>query len=180
MWNNNAVFKAANETLIDLSQSILFHVICLKCLLLLFFFFLCIHWIGSLAQPKIWILQTVGRALWTGDQPVERPVRAKNTTTQNKCSQTSMLVVGFEFKIPVFERTKTLSALDRSAAVITYLLTELSPYWEAVNCAATQELPSILWNPNVHHRVHKNPPLVPILSQIGPVHTIPSYLSHCD
>jgi hypothetical protein len=27
---------------------------------------------------------------------------------------------------------------------------ELSPSWEAVNCAATQELPSILWNPKVH------------------------------
>jgi hypothetical protein len=58
-----------------------------------------------------------------------------------------------------------------------YLLTELSPSWEAANCAATQELPSILRNPNVHHRVHKNHPLVPILSQIDPVHTIPSYLS---
>jgi hypothetical protein len=52
-----------------------------------------------------------------------------------------------------------------------------SPSWEAVNCAATQELPSVLWNPKPHHLVHKNPPLVPILSQIDPVHTTPSYLS---
>jgi hypothetical protein len=57
--------------------------------------------------------------------------------------------------------------------LLTYLLTELSPSWEAANCAATQELPSILWNSKVHHRV----PMVPILSQINPVHTIPSYLS---
>jgi hypothetical protein len=41
--------------------------------------------------------------------------------------------------------------------ILTYLLTELSPSWEAANCAATQELPSILWNPKVHHRVHKSP-----------------------
>jgi hypothetical protein len=54
---------------------------------------------------------------------------------------------------------------------ITYLLTEMSPSWEAANCAATQELPSILRNPKVHRRVHKSPPLVPILSQIDPVHT---------
>jgi hypothetical protein len=65
------------------------------------------------------ILYTIGRTPWTGDQPVARPLITHRTTqTQNKLTQASMPRVGFESTTPVFERAKTVHALDRAATVI--------------------------------------------------------------
>ena len=61
----------------------------------------------------------------------------------------------------------------------SYLLTHStvqSPSWAADWLAASQEIPRISRNPNVHYRTHKRTPPVPILGQPNPVHMPTSHL----
>jgi len=48
--------------------------------------------------------------------------------------------------------------------------TEQSPSWEASRPSGSQEITRILWNPEVHYRIHKSPPSVPIPNHFSLVH----------
>jgi hypothetical protein len=61
----------------------------------------------------LWIFWIVGRTPWMGDQPDARPLPTQDNTTQRR--HTSIPRAGFELTIPVFERPKTVLALDRAA-----------------------------------------------------------------
>jgi hypothetical protein len=93
-------------------------------------------------------------------------------------------IIAFSWSLPISAST-CLNMRESPASslqiyrykILTYLPTELSLSSEAAICAATQELTRILRNSKVYYRVHKSHPLVSILTQINPIHTIPSYLS---
>jgi hypothetical protein len=81
------------------------------------------------------ILYRVGMTPWTGDQPIARLLPTHRATqTQNKCTQTSMPWIGFEPTTPVFERAKTVHALDSAATVIGSFVYYKTLLWHTTLC----------------------------------------------
>jgi len=56
---------------------------------------------------------------------------------------------------------------------LTYSM-EQSPPWQANSSSASQEISYLSWNSKVQYHVHKSLPLIPILSQMKPVHILTS------
>jgi hypothetical protein len=73
---------------------------------------------------------------------------------------------------------KGISSRSNPHSIIHSLTHATEISLEAANCEATQEFPSILRSPKVHHHLQKGPPPAPILSQFNTIYNIPSYLSN--
>ena len=65
--------------------------------------------------------------------------------------------------------------LPHSVILVAHSMVQ-SRSWAANWFAASQEIPRISRNPNVHYRTHKRPPPVSILGQPNPVHIPTSHL----
>jgi hypothetical protein len=67
------------------------------------------------------MLHTVSVTAWRVDQPIARPLpRNRTAQTQDKCTQTFVPRVEFEFTATVSKRKKTVHALDRAVTVIGF------------------------------------------------------------
>jgi hypothetical protein len=121
MFTKNSHYSLSSAKLIQFTDPL---QTMLRSILMLPHLFICL-WLyspcGFWLFLQFVILYTVGRTAWPVDQPFERPLRKHRTTQiQNKRTQTSMPRVGLEPAIPVFERAKTVPALDGAATVIGF------------------------------------------------------------
>ena len=81
------------------------------------------------------------------------------------------------FQVPALLQQE--GSIHGRGEILTYIFTYSmvqSPSSEANWFAATQEIPRISRNQNVHYRTHKRPPTVSILGQPNPVHIPTSHL----
>jgi len=101
------------------------------------------------------------------------PLTSSLTITRNKflqCTLMHYLLWPYIFLSTLFSDTGSTNTIP---AIMLPNSTEQSPTCEADSNSAGRDILRLLWNPNVHYRVHICVLLAPILSQLHPFHTFP-------
>ena len=117
--------------------------------------------------------------IWCGKETYSSPHSVMNTHSKMKSTFTKQTIQECTYLTlcVLLWLTKQGSCIltCEHLYLLTYFMVQI-PSWEADWFAASQEIPRILWNPKVHYRAHKRPPLVPILGQPNPVRIPTSHL----
>ena len=96
-----------------------------------------------------------------------------NRLTDSQLANKRPTCYGNQRFITIFPTSHHSSLSSARSVQFLIHLTEQSPSWEA-----SQEIPLIVWNPKVHYRAPKSPPLVPILSQNNSVNAPTPHLEY--
>jgi len=72
--------------------------------------------------------------------------------------------------------------LSRPVMGLLYLTNSMEHNYSsrADHSCTSQQIPRILWHPNVRYRIHNSSPLVPVVSQINTLHTLTTDLFHIN
>jgi hypothetical protein len=110
-----------------------------------------------------YLRQSVGLLGWAVN-PSQGRYLHRTTQTQNKIRQTCMPWLGFETKIPVFERAKTFHALDGAFHIsqilhpVWFKITILIPERQKLWCSHYALLLPRTFKYSLHHSVLRHPP----------------------
>jgi hypothetical protein len=65
--------------------------------------------------------------------------------------------LNIEFRIELFKLGLELQEHSMNLCIIIPRYMEVNPSWKSTCHSATQEIPNMIWNPEVHHHVHESP-----------------------
>jgi hypothetical protein len=121
------------------------------------------HW--TLFQNFI-IIQSIKTFSWNANMEVTRPsetsVSYHNTIRRHNPEDLDLnlqVFAAFPILFPYHQHIKASAIQTTEVKAKITNSVEQSPSWEANSHSASQEIPRLLRNPNVHHRVHNSPPL---------------------